>query len=71
MIYFRVSRVHLFTSLDQVMKWTKTNPLLPGSYSPELNELVSRMLDPNPKLRPTAQEVFNEAIKDNRLRLEL
>jgi serine/threonine protein kinase len=67
LISFYCNGDHLFSNLPQVFKWTKKTPL-PDHYSPELKDLVSRMLDPDEKGRPSADEVEKETYKDDRQR---
>ena len=64
-MYFYINREHLFNSISQVLRWTKRAPLQ-GDFTPELNGLIARMLDPDPDFRPTSREVWNETVNDNR-----
>jgi hypothetical protein len=50
--------------------WKKQNPIS-EQYSADLKDLISRMLDPNPKGRPTADEIEKETLKNNRKQMHI
>jgi serine/threonine protein kinase len=70
LISFMCNGTHLFWSHDSVFEWRLTDPL-PGMFSRELKDLVTQMLNPNPKFRPSADYVWNETVKDDRQRNDL
>ena len=61
---------HLFTSTSSVFDWGLQNPLY-GEFSSELKGLVTQMLNPNPKRRPSADDIWNETGKDDRTKENL
>ena len=64
-VHYFVNCQHLFASAKEVLTWSKRDAL-PSCYSPELRALVASMLDPNPKGRPTAKEIFEETQRGNK-----
>ena len=58
---------HLFKSANELRAWKGGDSLDPATiYSKELGELISDLLRPEPELRPTAEKVTSETIKENR-----
>jgi serine/threonine protein kinase len=70
LISFMCNRTHLFWSHDSVFEWRLEDPL-PGKFSRELKNLVTKMLNPNPKFRPSADYISKETQKDDRQKKDL
>jgi hypothetical protein len=60
---------HLFPTVGHVFSWTGSNALELG-HSDDLEELVSKMLDPEAAGRPSAEEVLRESKLYNRQKSE-
>jgi serine/threonine protein kinase len=70
LISFMCNGSHLFWSHESVFQWRLKDPL-PGMFSRELKDLVTQMLNPNPKFRPSADYILDETQKDDRQRRDL
>lgn len=58
---------HMFSSPMEVLNWSGLNldqDKTPDHYSVALFKLVRRMVDPDPKARPSAGEVRAECTRD-------
>ena len=64
-VYYFINREHLFDSKEEVLEWKKKSPL-GDPYSSDLKDLVSKMLDPDTRGRPTAEEIYVATSKFHR-----
>ena len=66
-LYFIVNKgKHLFQSAFEVGAWKGGDSLNCAIYSIDLMQLMSALLHPKPKLRPTAEQVTSGTKKENR-----
>ena len=58
---------HLFLSPDEILNWQGTeDPVRPLIYSGDLRNIVSKLLRPNYRNRPSAEEVYHIASKSQK-----
>ena len=67
LILFRCNRAHQFKDHSAALAWKKTDVLKRHPYHDDLKNLVTSMLDPEAKKRPSAEEIFKETLKKNRI----
>lgn len=65
-ISFYCNGVDLFSNYAMVLGWQGEASGLPSHYSLDLRRLNARLLDPNPKKRPTAAEVRGECTNERK-----
>ena len=71
-ISFRCNRDHLFTSTSSVFRWKGgKSSLRADQYGSHLRQLVTGLLSPTARERPSASEVLQETYKYNRQRTDL
>ena len=70
LISFFCNGEHLFCHPGVIQLWSKTN-VLPDHYSKDLKNLVASMLDPYPKNRPSAGNIDEETLKNDRQKVKI
>ena len=71
LILFRCKGTHQFLDHSEVLTWKKTNELQEQPFHDDLKNLVTSMLDPETKARPSAEKIFNETLKKNRVAFQI
>jgi len=71
-ISFCCNREHPLTDTASVYNWRGGNSTLDAyQYSSGLRRLVANLLSPNAKKRPSASQVLQETLKNNRQRTDI
>ena len=58
----------LFPDSGKILSWPGDKITLPDMYTIGVGRLVAKMLDPDPRRRPSAETICEEAYKDNTLK---